>query len=373
MSRIFLAGDVMTGRGVDQILRHPSLPAIQEPVIRDARAYVALAEAVNGPIPGQVGDTYVWGDALEELDRVAPAARVVNLETSVTRSDEAWPKGINYRMHPANVGCLTAARFDVCGLANNHILDYGYAGLVETMETLTHAGLKVVGAGRDQEEAFRPARIPLGDGRGLVVFAIGSETAGIPACWATSATRPGVALLQDLSEATAVAILDRVARAKGPGDLLVATVHWGSNWGYAVPREYVRFAHWLIDGGVDLVHGHSSHHPRPIEVYADRLILYGCGDFIHDYEGIGGYEEFRNDIVLMYFAALGSAGDLVDLRMMPMQVKRMRLHRASSEDAAWLARLLTQLSTPFGTRVRLADDGIGTLLLEQDPRGSTES
>src|SRR5207244_11901953 len=114
-----------------------------------------------------------------------------------------------YQMPTSIDGCLTAYRYAVCEIAKNHSRDYCYAGLVETMETLTHAGLKVVGAGRDQEEAFRPARIPLGDGRGLVVFAIGSETAGIPACWATSATRPGVALLQDLSEATAVALLDR--------------------------------------------------------------------------------------------------------------------------------------------------------------------
>src|SRR5207245_6662079 len=123
-----------------------------------------------------------------------------------------------------------------------------------------------------------------------------------------------------------------------------------SNWGYAVPPEYVLFAHWLTDGGVRLGHAHSSHHPRPIEIFADRLILYGCGDFINDYEGIPGYEGFRNDIVLMYFATLGPAGNLVDLRLVPMRVKRMRLHRAASEDAAWLARLLTQLSAPFGTR-----------------------
>ena len=74
----------------------------------------------------------------------------------------------------------------------------------------------------------------------------------------------------------------------------------------------MRFAHWLVDGGVDIVHGHSSHHPRPIEVYRDRLILYGCGDFIDDYEGIEGYEQYRDDLVLMYFATLSPAtGELI--------------------------------------------------------------
>ncbi|MGH7267323.1 MAG: CapA family protein [Candidatus Rokuibacteriota bacterium] len=360
--RLFLCGDVVTGRGVDQILRHPSHPVIHESAVRDARDYVRLAERANGPIPRQVGDAYIWGDALGELDRFAPHARIVNLETSVTRSDDAWPKAINYRMNPANVGCLTAARLDVCVLANNHVLDYGGPGLVESVETLAGAGLKVVGAGRNRDEALRPARVPLAGGSDLVVFAFGSETSGVPPSWAATADGPGVAFLGDLSRATAADVLGRMAGARRPGDVLVASIHWGTNWGYAVPSEQVRFAHRLIDGGVDLVHGHSSHHPRPIEVYAKRLILYGCGDFVDDYEGIAGYEEFRDDLVLMYLASLGPAGDLVSLRMTPMQIKRMRLHRASSDDTAWMARLLTRISAPFGSRVELTPDGALQLL-----------
>lgn len=270
----------------------------------------------------------------------------------MTLSEEAWPKGINYRMNPANVGCLRAAKLDVCVLANNHLLDYGEPGLVESLETLTSAGFKVVGAGRNQDEALRPARVPLPGGADLVVFAFGSETSGVPANWAATADRPGVTFLGDLSRETAARILRRMARAKGAADVLVASIHWGTNWGYAVPSEFVRFAHWLIAGGVDLIHGHSSHHPRPIEVYARRLILYGCGDFIDDYEGIAGYEEFRDDLGLMYLASLGPAGDLVSLRMTPMQIKRMRLHRASSDDTAWM-----RIGAPFRSRVEVTRDG----------------
>jgi poly-gamma-glutamate capsule biosynthesis protein CapA/YwtB (metallophosphatase superfamily) len=54
-------------------------------------------------------------------------------------------------------------------------------------------------------------------------------------------------------------------------------------------------------GDQHLVHGHSSHHPRPFEVYRRTSILYGCGDYLHDYEGISGYEPFRDDLTLMYF------------------------------------------------------------------------
>ncbi len=355
---LFLCGDVMTGRGIDQILPHPSDPCIHEAFVSDARTYVALAEEVNGPISRPVEFAYIWGEALAELQHVAPDARIVNLETSVTHSDDAWPKGINYRMHPANVGCLTAAGIDVCVLANNHVLDYGFAGLVETLETLHRAGLKTAGAGRTLVEARQPAVVEVAADCRVVVHGFGTETSGIPPDWAATRDRPGVEFLCDLSEETAAAIEARVREAKRRQDVTMASIHWGSNWGYAVPPEHVRFAHRLIDGGVDIVHGHSSHHPRPIEVYRNRLILYGCGDLINDYEGIRGYEQYRDDLVLMYFATLNPAsGELVQLRMTPMQIRQMRLNRAAPRDVQWLTERLARINMRFGSWVEEAEDG----------------
>jgi poly-gamma-glutamate synthesis protein (capsule biosynthesis protein) len=360
---IFLSGDVMTGRGIDQLLAHPSEPRLRESYVRDARGYIALAAAASGPIPHPVAPTYPWGDALAELERVAPAARVINLETSVTRSDDYWRgKPIHYRMHPANIGCLTAARIDACALANNHVLDFGYAGLAETLAALSGAGIKAAGAGRDLPEARRPAAVDLGGDRALHVFSFGAETSGIPREWAAAAARPGVALLPDLSQATAADIAARVRRVKRPGDIALASIHWGSNWGYEVPGEHARFARRLIDGGVDIIHGHSSHHPRPIEVYRGRLILYGCGDLLNDYEGIRGYEDLRSDLALLYFAAVApGSGELVGLSMTPLRRRRCRLGRASQEELAWLAATLDRISAAFGSRV--ARSGAGTLEL----------
>src|SRR5687767_13748209 len=256
---LFLCGDVMTGRGVDQILPHPSAPEVFEPCVRDAREYVVLAELASGPIPRAVAPRYIWGDALEEVARAAPDARIINLETSVTSCDDyCLDKRISYRMHPDNIACLTTARIDVCVLANNHVLDYGYAGLEETLDTLAAAGLKAAGAGRNITEARRPGIIDLPDGSRVLVFALGTQSSGIPGTWGATPIRPGVDLLKDLSPATADQILRRVDRVKRPGDIVVASIHWGSNWGYEVPRAHVQFAHRLIDGGVDIVHGHSS-------------------------------------------------------------------------------------------------------------------
>ena len=354
---LFLCGDVMTGRGVDQILAHPSGPRIFEPYVQDAREYVTLAEASHGPIPKPVIGPYIWGDALEQLARAD--VRIINLETSVTTSDDYWQgKGINYRMHPLNIGCLTAARIDVCVLANNHVLDFGYAGLTETVDSLTGAGLKTAGAGRTLAEAQAPAVVPLTDGARVIVLAFGTGSSGIPLDWGARDDRPGVDLLPDLSEATARQIAGRVRQVRGPRDVVVVSIHWGSNWGYDVPSPHTRFAHWLIDGGVDVVHGHSSHHLRSIEVYGGRLILYGCGDFINDYEGIEGYEQYRSDLALMYFATLsGATGELTALQMTPMQIGKMKLNAASHDDAAWLRGTLERVSAPRGTRIELTADG----------------
>ena len=140
--RLFLCGDVMTGRGIDQILPYSVDPHLYEPYVRDARRYVELAERANGPIPRPVDYDYIWGDALAELARFQPDLRLINLETSITTSESQWEgKAIHYRMHPANIPCLTAAGVDGCALANNHVLDWGYPGLAETRETLAAVGV----------------------------------------------------------------------------------------------------------------------------------------------------------------------------------------------------------------------------------------
>jgi poly-gamma-glutamate synthesis protein (capsule biosynthesis protein) len=355
---LFLAGDVMTGRGIDQILTRPSAPELHEPYVTDAREYVRLAEQISGPVPRGVGSDYIWGDAPAEWERLAPAARVVNLETSITRSGEHEPKGINYRMHPDNVGCLGAARLDICILANNHVLDYGPAGLMETLETLRKADIRAVGAGRNRDEAMSPVVHALPGGQRLIVGACAHESSGVPDHWAALTDDPGVNLLPDLSDETAADVAARVARHKLPGDVAVLSIHWGGNWGYDVPRQHVNFAHRLVEGGIDIVYGHSSHHVRPIEIYRDRLILYGCGDFIDDYEGITGYERYRDDLVLMFFPSVSQqSGRLLALEMTPMQIRHMRLNRASAPDTRWLGDKINEISRGFGTHVTLTEQG----------------
>ena len=351
---LFLCGDVMTGRGIDQILPHPSRPQLFEPYMRSALGYVKLAEEASGPLPRAVDFSYIWGDALQELERARPDARIVNLETAVTSCDDAWPlKGIHYRMHPANAACLAAARIDCCVLANNHALDWGWRGLEETLDTLRATGVRTAGAGRDAAEAAAPAVIEIAEDRRALVFAFGMESSGVPSDWEATRHRPGLRLLPDLSPGTAETIVAEAAAVRRAGDVVVVSIHWGGNWGYEVSPAEREFARRLVDAGAaDVVHGHSSHHPRAIEIHRDRPILYGCGDFLNDYEGISGHESFRPTLALMYFATLdATTGRLARLWLVPTRIGRFRVNRANDEEAGWLARTLGRECLRLGARV----------------------
>lgn len=359
---LFLCGDVMTGRGVDQIQRHPANPALLESYVRDARTYVRLAEETHGSVPRPVDASWVWGDVLDLIAEAAPDVRLVNLETALTRCGQfAVGKAVHYRMNPENVEVLATVE-PVCVLANNHALDFGRPGLLETLDTLAGTGITMAGAGADIDQAQRPAVVDLGDRGRLMVFGFGATSSGIPPHWAATRDQPGVDLLPDLSPSASDDIAARIRRARRPGDLVVASIHWGSNWGYDVPVSHTQFAHHLIDAGVDIVHGHSSHHPRPIEVYRGKLILYGCGDLIDDYEGISGHEEFRPHLRLAYLAWLRpGSGLLEELRIWPLRVRQLRLRHAASQDRDWLIRTLDRICRPFGTGVAAGPDGAFTL------------
>lgn len=355
---LFLGGDVMTGRGIDQVLPYSVDPVLHEPHSRDARHYVELAEEASGPIERPLAYQDLWGVALTVLERVRPDARIINLETAVTTSDD-WDrrKRIHYRMHPGNVGLLRTARIDACVLANNHVLDWGRTGLLETLQALRVTGVRTAGAGRDLAEARAPAALETKSGR-LLVFSNALPGAGVPLDWNATPVRPGVNVLPDATDEQVERVAAEVRGYRRPGDRTLVSLHWGPNWGYGVPSTHRRFARRLVDERVaDIVFGHSSHHPMAAEVYSGRLILYGAGDLLNDYEGIGGREEFRPELTLMYFPVLEPDGALASLELVPLRVRRLRLEPASADEGSWLAERLTREGRALGTAVEHTPGG----------------
>lgn len=209
-------------------------------------------------------------------------------------------------------------------------------------------------------EAAEPAAIEFRGGGRILVYAFGLGDSGIDSAWTATPTRAGVIRLDDLSSPGIAAITRQVRSVKRSDDLALASIHWGGNWGYEVSSAERTFAHGLIDSDqIDLVYGHSSHHPKPVELYRGKAILYGCGDFLNDYEGIGGYEAYRPELTLMYFPTLEAAsGRVLRFELVPMRRRRFRLERASAEEVGWLKRTLGREGRALGSVIEQSADGL---------------
>lgn len=349
--RIVLGGDLMLGRGIDQCLVHHVDPRLFEPVVRDARHYVQLAERRHGPIAVPLSAQAPWGEALTWLRQGGPRLRVVNLETAITTSPRPWiGKAVHYRMHPANVRCLRVARIDACSLANNHVLDWGTEGLADTLQALRRAAIRSVGAGLNARQAERPARLPLASGGALLLFAWAFPSSGVPLSWRARPDQPGVALIERIDQASLAHMQRCIAGQRRPGDRVVVSLHWGANWVEEIPEPHRWLARRLIDqAGVDVVFGHSSHHPLPLELHHGRLILYGCGDLINDYEGLPAHGERRPDLVCLYGLDLDvESGALRGLELRLFQLRCFQLRLPAAEHRQQLAAQLGLAAAPSG-------------------------
>jgi poly-gamma-glutamate synthesis protein (capsule biosynthesis protein) len=349
--KLVLGGDLMLGRGIDQLMPRHCDPALHEAMVRDARHYVQLTERRHGAVPAPFSPATAWGASMGWMQRFNPELRLVNLETAITLSDRPWPgKGVHFRMHPANITSLQAARIDGCNLANNHALDWGFNGLADTLRHLRLAGIQSAGAGLSPHQAQRPARWQLGHGRSLLLFAWAFTSSGAPAAWSAQPCHPGIGLLSGINNGSVKWLCRCINRQRRPGDRVVVSLHWGANWVPVIPEQHRWLARRLIElAGVDVVFGHSSHHPLPLEIHQGRLILYGCGDLINDYEGLPAHGPWRSDLVCVYGVELErSSGALKALELRPFQLQRFQLQEPIAADRSLLERQLGLKASPPG-------------------------
>jgi poly-gamma-glutamate capsule biosynthesis protein CapA/YwtB (metallophosphatase superfamily) len=313
MITLALTGDVMLGRGVD--------------------------EALRGMRPAES-----WGDALSVLH--AADLRVINLECAITTHEYRWsrtPKTFHFRADPTRaVGVLRAARIDACSLANNHTLDYEEAGLLDTLEYLDGAGIRYAGAGRDLEEAARPAILDGPDGEKVALLAF---TDNEPA-FAAGGDRPGTNYLPISLEPE---VLDRVeaaiADARNAGaDTILFSNHWGPNM-VECPRDiFRRFARSVVDRGADVYYGHSAHIFQGVEVYRGKPILYDTGDFIDDY---AVDERLRNDRSFVFLVSV-EGGKFRRLELFPVVLSFAQTGLATGGEREEILRRMERLSAELG-------------------------
>jgi poly-gamma-glutamate capsule biosynthesis protein CapA/YwtB (metallophosphatase superfamily) len=192
---------------------------------------------------------------------------MVNLEGPFAAVAQRTDRQYSYRVRPDVAHALVRAGVNVATLANNHLVDCGREGVVETLETLRGVGIAAVGAGMNERAAHEPAILPAGKLRvGLLAYYWNRR------CAATS-TLPGSAMdPPEALEADIRALRHRV-------DRIVVTFHWGVPY-ERVPSEDDRAkARFAIDCGADAVIGHHPHVVQRFEVHRDRPIFYSVGNF----------------------------------------------------------------------------------------------
>jgi len=353
-------GDVMLGRLIDQLLpEHVHEPEESRHVASFRRSHPHL-QNYNHATP--------WGNTLNLLK--SSDLVLGNLETAATTHDKKWPsKVFNYRMHPANIECLKLAGVDYVSLANNHTLDFGREGLFETVKVLEQAGIAYAGAGRSVAEAEKPAVLKLErtspsaeDGvpaHEIHVYSFSNH----PKDWSSV---PEFNLLRYDSSGRAK-VKDLLAK-EHPGlssspSLRIVSVHWGPNYSWEPDGDIKSMAHFLVDEcGVDIIHGHSSHHVQGSEVRKGKLIIYGCGDFVDDY---AVNPQFRNDLSAAWNVSVKESPDgklePTRLEVFPNRIKSFQAELLSQKEAdhGFVCERFRALSANFGTVVesQLGDKG----------------
>ncbi|WP_312911615.1 CapA family protein [Natronosalvus caseinilyticus] len=287
----------------------------------------------------------VWGDLLDRLRSCDGLC--INLECCLSTRGEPWrrtDRAFHFRADPTwAIPALERAGVDVCALANNHVLDFEEEALRDTLDALDAAGIARTGAGRRLEEALDPAVVAVGD----LAVAVVAFTDNVPE-YAASETTSGTAYIKiDVDDdETRETVREALARAREPDpDLVIASLHWGPNMVERPPDEFRAFGRWLVDEGVDVVHGHSAHVFHGIEVHDGKPILYDTGDFVDDY---AVDRRLHNDRSFLFELEVDD-GRLTELRLRPTEIDDCTVHTASPDAAEWSRERMRSLSSEYGT------------------------
>ena len=355
-------GDTMLGRLIDQMFPQH----VHEP----AEARIAQSLQTSNASLTKYGPNTPWCNVLPLLH--SADLNLLNLETSATTHPTKWPEKVfNYRMHPANIAALQAARINYAGLANNHTLDFCEPGLIETVQTVKKAGIAFAGAGESRDEATRPAVLCLpSQSRSAPHEVHVWAAADHPQDWAKVSTFHSI----DYTQGTRDRLKELLTKSTPKSSALkIFSVHWGPNYSWQPAQEIRDLAHFLIDScGVDIIHGHSSHHVQGVEKYKGKLIMYGSGDFVDDYAVV---PEYRNDLsgvwrVTVEEAATDGAAEgglkLKKLEIFPTKIERFMARRlyTNEADLDWLREKIRDLSADLGTKVQLEAGGEGRVTVD---------
>jgi poly-gamma-glutamate synthesis protein (capsule biosynthesis protein) len=298
------------------------------------------------------GHGHPWGNILPELWK--SDLFLINLECALTSETAEWtgrgPKPFHFRADPDAAQTLRLGGVDFAALANNHIGDYGMAGLAETLTVLDQAGIAHAGAGPTLDAARAPARLRAGRWRVHVLAA-----ADHPSEWAAGTASPGihyVPVSQAPEDFTGLETAIRAARRNA--DLVILSMHWGPNMRSAPTEAFRAFARRTVAAGVDLFWGHSAHVVQGVEVSGNGLILYDTGDLVDDYMV---ESNLRNDWSALFQVHLLEGG-LRRLTLVPIRISNMQANLATGIERTRMLERFRILSAGLGTELRPGPEGL---------------
>ena len=306
---IGLTGDVMMGRGVDDVLTR------------------------NGYI-------FSWGNVLSAFE--STDLNIINLETALTNSNHKSPKTFNFKASPDKIKSLTQACITIVNLANNHILDFSEEGLMETIQSLTEGGIKFVGAGKNDKEASKPVVLT----KNNIKIGVLGFTDNEPG-WKAGISKSGVNYINISKKSDRDKALADIENLSKEADIVVISIHWGSNMKEYPESHFISFAHEMIEYGADIIHGHSAHNFQGIEVYNQKIIFYNAGDFLDDYivDPV-----LKNDHSFFYRIEVDKEG-IIKTELIPVLISSCQVNLATGQDYNWCLERMQYLSNKFGTNI----------------------
>lgn len=349
MLKLFLCGDVMLGRAIDQLFKYKNDPTLYESFVKSALYYLPPTMKKYSNPNTYVNYDYIWNSLLSNKFYTNSDLRIINLETSITTSKTPQNKQVLYKMHPKNIVTLKIAKIDYCNMANNHVMDWGISGGIETEKTLTKNNINFGGIGYNINEAKSPKIINVNNKK-IYIFSFADIDSGTPLDWKATNNKFGVNVIDTSNGQTKINVGEYIKKYNELADFIIISIHWGPNWSFDIPSYHKNFAHYLIDNaGVDLVHGHSSHHFKPLEIYQNKLVLYGCGDFINDYETIESDKSFFSDVNFAYYPMYNlDTRKLEKMDMVAYTIKNMELTLVGLDYLEEVVRKLNQICAQFG-------------------------
>jgi len=230
---------------------------------------VMLARGVNKKIK-EIGPNYPFEKTREIISKADIA--FCNLECAISPKATGKSKGNVFCIKPENAKGLSFAGFDVVSLANNHMFDCEKKGILSTMEFLTEEKIKFAGAGKTIEESIHPAIFNVKNTRiGFLAFC------AYPMDWVTLKKNDPAIAFYDSSRA-----MEAIEKLKKNVDVIVVSLHWGTEYRKNPTSSQINIAHQLIDAGAHLILGHHPHVLQEIERYKDGVIVYSLGNFVFD-------------------------------------------------------------------------------------------